>query len=199
MPSDELEMRRAVTADLREFAGTISELLTGKRDLGAGGLLPQPFREFVRASFGTEDCPSPTAADLIRVLNGEPLCPPVLPASTRQEPLPPPPPPPVAEPVRVRPNVATVGIAGVLVIALAVVAYRSIVVRPEPVAVPERARTGEARPSPVSPTLPSQRTTTQAARAGSWAVVAAAYRNYDAASKRLCAFTPSEARVHIIL
>ena len=73
LPADELEMRRAVTADLREFAETTTELLTGKRELGAGAQLPSPFREFVRSSFGTEECPSPTAAQLIGVLNGQPL------------------------------------------------------------------------------------------------------------------------------
>jgi eukaryotic-like serine/threonine-protein kinase len=207
MPEDETEVRRAVAADLRDFAGTIVELLTGKREPGAGAQLPSPFREFVRASYGTEDCPSPTAAQLLGVLNGLPLTapkPPVADAETKPaaaapvtpvaSPEPPRIPAPSSEPVRFKPGAVTVALVGVLVIALAFAAYRSIAGRSGDGAAPPRTPAPDvpaaeaARPSPVSPTLPIPRGTPPAAAAPTpapgWAVVAAVYNSYDAAERR---------------
>lgn len=194
LPADELEARRAVTADLREFAETTTELLTGKRELGAGSQLPPPFRDFVRASFGTEECPSPTAAQLVGVLNGEALATPkpvvvepAVPAAPVVDAPAPLPLPASAsqEPVRFRPGMTIVAIAVVAVLAIAFLVYRFIRARS---AGPEDALRGRStvaepvRPSPVAPAAPAR--VTEAPRKESWAVVAAAYNNYDAAARR---------------
>jgi hypothetical protein len=196
LPSDELESRRAVTADLRELAETTTEILTGKHELGAGAQLPSPFREFVRASFGTEECRSPTAAQLLGVLHGQPLTAPkpVVPEPTAERErlsVVPEPAPVVAsqEPVRFRPGIATAVLAALLVLVIAVVAYRSIAGRDASGKSPVRTRTSDlpvtepTRPSPVAPAQPSTAASAPAVR-GRWALIAAAYNNYDGAARR---------------
>lgn len=276
LPSDNLESRRAVTADLRELGETVTEILTGKRELEASAQLPAPFRDFVRASFGTEECPSPTASQLLGVLHGKPLpavrkapakpsepepvsTPSPIPVSVAEpisEPVSEPtrevvvdesvserepprlevvPPPDLSatEPVRFKPATAVLAMTAVAVIALAIFGYQWITSEPKR-EDGDRTRVTEPppavetpRPSPVSPTSAStvspapkpaagkpaaakapaakppavsQPAAPKAASRASasstdgtqkWAVIAATYRNYDAAAKRAASLKSS--------
>jgi hypothetical protein len=197
LPAGDLDSRRAVSGDLRELAAATTEMLTGKREPGAGVQLASPFKEFVRASFGTEEFPSPTAAQLLSVLRGQPLA-----AANRvsaeqtsapaPEPVEPAPAVPIEKTVRFRPGVTTAVLASMLVLVIAFAAYRLISrdantdeklrtrVTDEPPresalpspAVPPRAAAPQAVPPRVSSAKPT------------WGVIAAAYNDYDAAARR---------------
>lgn len=201
MPAGDVDARRSMAGDLRELAETTTELLTRKRSVTVGASLPSPFGELVRASLGTHECPSPTAAQLLRVLEGKPLLPPepVKPAEPKpgvaavqlQEPA-----PVLQAHARRRRDGIFLAVAVLLVLALALAAFRSdrgardtVVQQSEP---PLQKPSPVISPAPVpAKELPRVQPKAEPARGattsndrGQWGVVAAIYRDYDAAARR---------------
>lgn len=105
-PADEAAARRAVSSDLLALGETTTALLTRAQGPGAAATLPAPFAEFVRSTAGNSSCPSPTARQLLDVLDGGELVGSTQPAALvvpEPEPQPRPEPEPVAAAVTPQP------------------------------------------------------------------------------------------------
>lgn len=194
LPGGTVDSRQAIAADLQEFARTTAQMLTGKREVGPGVELPPPFREFVQASFGTDKCPYPTASQLLELLHGKPL--PTVEDVARQNP------PRVhssvpieqlaagtveGRPTRIRPRMVALILGGVLLLAVAFAASRSIAGRNREDTQRTRMAVvppADVKPSMAVPSQPASAVPSSPAVRKRWAVIAAAYSDYDGAARR---------------
>jgi hypothetical protein len=179
--------------DIHAIGMLVMEMLTGRH--GTPPHLEQismPLREVVQVCMDSKRRQSATPGMLMRMLN-PPVEPPhpaaVLPRDTTPPPAPAPPRRVETRRRRTLPIAAAV-VAATLLIAAILQRRRA----PEPAPAPTvAARQEETRPSPVVAAEPARQDPQRArqqvpssrtAQPGSWAVVAATYRNFEAAQKR---------------
>ncbi len=195
--ADETDAKRARASDLIAVGELASLLLSGQSGPAAVLSLPPKFAEFVRASGGTSECPSPTAQQLLDLLDGKPLCAPAPAAPQREMKSPSPPveyerqpvyteevstePEKAIAPARRRGNIL-VAIAALIAISLAVLLSRradKVTVPAAEVTAPPQAAVQPKKVVPAPAPAPKKSAATP-----KWAVIAATYSNYDGAVKR---------------